>query len=70
MKYLVYQKEFMMKHNIWKNKKNLENMKEIITEFKERISVEVKKVGEVRQSRIKRLQKERTIGKVHGKYVI
>jgi len=32
-----------MKHNIWKNKKNLENMKEIITEFKERISVEVKK---------------------------
>lgn len=43
MTYLVYQKEFMMKHNIWKNKKNLENMKEIITEFKERISVEVKK---------------------------
>jgi len=37
-----------MKHNIWKNKKNLENMKEIIIEFKERISVEVKKVGEVR----------------------
>jgi len=37
-----------MEHDIWKKKKNLENIKEIITEFKERISIEVKKVGEVR----------------------
>ena len=30
MKYLVYQKEFTAKNDIWKKKKDLENAKELV----------------------------------------
>ena len=39
MKYLVYQKGFIVKNDI-QEKKKLENTKEVVDEFKERISTE------------------------------
>jgi len=37
VKYLVYWKEFIAKSNTWKKKKNLENTKEAVAEFKEKL---------------------------------
>ena len=42
MKYLVQWKEFTAKYDIQKRKKNLENVKEIVAEFEERMSTEVR----------------------------
>ena len=43
MKYLVRWKGFIVKHNLWKNKKDLENAKKVITEFERRINAEVRR---------------------------
>ena len=37
------QKRFIAEHNIWKKKKNLENTKETIVDFKRRMSIEVRR---------------------------
>ena len=41
-KYLVQWKKFIIKHNIQKKDKDLENIKEIIVEFKKRLNMKVK----------------------------
>jgi len=41
-KYLIDWKKFNTEHSIWEKKKELENAKEAVAEFKERINIEVR----------------------------
>ena len=41
-KYLVYWKGFILGNNTWEKEKDLENAKELVNEFKRRISTEVR----------------------------
>jgi len=43
VKYLVWWKRFMVKHDSWEKKENLENAKEVVAEFKKRMNAEVKR---------------------------
>jgi len=40
-KYLVRWKRFIAEHDIWKRKEDLENAREVVAEFEERLNVEV-----------------------------
>ena len=40
-KYLVQWKGFMVEHNSWKKKENLENAKKLVVEFEGRMNTEV-----------------------------
>jgi len=42
-KYLVYWKRFMTENNTWEKKENLENARDLVDKFKERIGTEVRK---------------------------
>jgi len=42
MKYSVHWKGFTVENNTWEKKKDLENVREVLDEFKERMSVKVK----------------------------
>ena len=42
MKHLVWWKGFTVEHDSWKKEKDLENTKEAVTEFEERMSTEFK----------------------------
>ena len=42
VKYLIWWKRFIVKYNSWKKKKNLENTKEVVAEFEERLNTEVR----------------------------
>ena len=42
VKYLVWWKEFTVEYDSYKRKKDLENVKEIVVEFEERLSTEMK----------------------------
>ena len=42
VKYLVQWKEFMEKHDTWKKKENLENVKKIIAEFERKINAAIR----------------------------
>jgi len=41
-KYLVCWKEFMAENDIWEKEKNLENARELVDEFEEKISAKVR----------------------------
>ena len=43
VKYLVQWKRFIAEYDTWERKKDLENTKEVVTKFKERLSTEVKR---------------------------
>ena len=43
VKYSVQWKVFIIEHNSWKKKEDLENAKEVVTKFEERINTEVRK---------------------------
>ena len=43
VKYLVQWKGFMAKHDSWKKEKDLENAKELVAEFEERINAKVRR---------------------------
>ena len=43
MKYLVQWKGFIVEHDSWEKEKDLENAKEIVTEFKRRINTDVRR---------------------------
>ena len=42
MKYSVHQKRFTVENNTWEKKEDLENIREVVNESKERMSVKVK----------------------------
>ena len=39
VKYLVWWKGFMVEHNSWKKEEDLKNIKEVVAEFKGRMSI-------------------------------
>ena len=41
VRYLVWWKEFIVEHDTWKREKDLENAKEVVAKFKERMNAEV-----------------------------
>ena len=43
VKYLVWWKRFIVEYDSWEKKEDLENTKEIVAEFKERINMEVRR---------------------------
>ena len=42
-KYLVQWKRFMVEHNSWEKEEDLENTRELVEEFEERMNVEVRR---------------------------
>jgi len=52
-KYLVYWKRFTVEHDTWERREDLENAKEVLKEFKERIDAEVR-----RQEKIDRAEEQ------------
>ena len=65
MKYLVCWKRFMVENDIWEKEKDLENVKELVNEFKKRMNAKVR-----RQENLDRLE-ERDFkrGELPGKYM-
>ena len=43
VKYLVKWKKFIVEYDSWERERNLENVKKVVTEFKERLNIELKK---------------------------
>ena len=43
VKYLVHWKIFIVEHNIYKRKKDLENTKKIVAKYEKRMSIEVRR---------------------------
>jgi len=43
VKYLVQWKGFIVEYNSWKKEEDLENTKEVVAEFKERINTEIRR---------------------------
>ena len=66
VKYLVYWKRFTAKNDIQKREKDLENTKETVAEFEERLSIEMRK------QKYLDLVEERDIrkGKLPEKYMV
>ena len=66
MKYLVQWREFTTEHDIWEREENLENAKEVVTEFEERLSIEVR-----RQEKLDIVEKrDFRKGKLPEKYIV
>ena len=64
VKYLVWWKRFIVEYDSWEKKEDLENTKEIVAEFKERINMEVR-----RQKKLKMVEeKDFRRGELPGKY--
>jgi len=64
VKYLVWWKRFIVEYNSWEKKEDLENTKEIVAEFKERINMEVRS-----QKKLKMVEeKDFRRGELPGKY--
>ena len=43
VKYLIWQKKFIVEHDSWEKEEDLENIKEIVAEFEERLDAEVRR---------------------------
>ena len=57
VKYLIWQKRFIVEHDNWEKEEGLENIKEIVAEFEERLDAEVrrqKKLDEVEERNFRR----------------
>ena len=66
VKYLVQWKGFTAEHDSWEKKKNLENAKEVVAEFKGRMNTDIRrqeKLEEVEERDFKR-------GELLGKYMV
>ena len=70
MKYLVQWKGFTAEYNSWEKEEDLENARELVTEFEGRIDVEVRKQEKFRYGRGKRLQERGVTRKIYGKNII
>ena len=64
-KYLVHWKGFMVEYNSWKREEDLENVKEMVAEFEERVNIEVR-----RQEKLDRVEEKNSRrGELLGKYI-
>jgi len=43
IKYLVHWKDFIAEHDLWEREKDLGNVKEVVEDLKEKMSVEVRR---------------------------
>ena len=68
-KYLVQQKGFIAKHDTWERKEDLENAREAVEEFKERMSAKVRRQEKLDMIEEKDFRK-RVIRKVYSKNVV
>ena len=66
VKSLVQQKGFMAKHDTWKKKINLENIKKIVAEFKRKINAEVRQQKKLDMAKKKNFRRR----ELPGKYTI
>ena len=66
MKYLMWQKGFIVKHNSQEKEEDLENTKEVVVKFEGRMNAEIR-----RQEKLE-IVKERDFrrGELPGKYII
>jgi len=65
MKYLVYQKGFIAKHNMQERGKNLGNTREVVVYFEERTNIEV-----IRQERLEVAEEQDfRQAKLPGRYI-
>ena len=65
IKYLVQQKGFIADNNSWKREEDLENVKEVVAEFKEKVNTKIR-----RQEKLD-IVEERDFrrGELPGKYI-
>ena len=66
MKYLVHWKGFTAKNDIQKKEEDLENVKEIVDKFKEKLRVEVRRQGKLEIAEENNLRR----GELPGKYTV
>ena len=67
MKYLVWWKGFTTKHDSWEKEKDLENIKEVVAEFKERMSTEVRRQEKLDLAEERNFRREKLLGKYIAK---
>jgi len=69
IKYLVYWKGFTAENDTWeKEEENLENTKEVVDEFKERISVEVERLWKEKMNlNVEEFRRSELLGKYMAK---
>ena len=66
IKYLVQWKEFTVEHDSWKKEENLENAKELVAEFEERINAKVRRQKKLDIAEEKNFRR----GELLGKYMV
>ena len=66
VKYLVWWKRFIVEYDSWEKKEDLENTKEIVAEFKERINIEVRRQKKLKMVEEKDFRRE----ELPGKYIV
>ena len=64
MKYLMQWKGFTVEHNSWEKEEDLENAKELVAEFEERINIEVRRQEKLDIAEEKNFRR----GELPGKY--
>ena len=50
VKYLVYQKRFIVEYDIWERKEDLVNTKKVVAEFEKRINIKVRQQEKLKKS--------------------
>ena len=70
IKYLVHQKKFAVENNIQEKEKNLEDVKKVVAEFKERLNTEVKRQEKLDRTKEKDFRRRELLGKIYSKDVI
>ena len=65
MKYLVRQKGFIAEHDSWEREEDLENTKEVVAEFEERLNAEIKRQKKLDMAEERDFRK----GELPGKYM-
>ena len=67
VKYLVRWKKFTVEYDSWERKENLENTKEVVTEFEGRLNTEVRKQEKLEITKERYFKKEELLEKYTAK---
>ncbi len=57
----------MVEYNSWKREEDLENVKEVVAEFKGRVNAEVRKQERIDRVEVQKEKEKRATRKVYGK---